>query len=54
MLHSWHMEIPRLGVESGLQAETTATATPDPSHSCNLHHSARQYQILNPPSKARD
>ena len=35
------MEVPRLGVESELQlpAYTTATATPDPSHVCNLHHS---------------
>ena len=31
-LHLWHMEVPRLGVESelGLPAYTTATATPDP------------------------
>ena len=33
---------------------TTATATLDPSHMCNLHHSSRQYQILNPLSEARD
>ena len=31
-----------------------ATATPDPSHICNLHHSLWQRQILNPLSKARD
>ena len=32
----------RLGVESELQltAYTTATATLDPSHVCNLHHSS--------------
>ena len=33
-LHLWHMESPRLGVESELQLQTytTATATQDPSH----------------------
>ena len=33
------MEVPRLGVTSELQgrAYTTATATPDPSHVCDLH-----------------
>ena len=51
-----HMEIPRLGVESELQplAYTTATAIPDPSLVCNLHHSSRQHWILNPLSGARD
>ena len=50
------MEVPRLGVESELQllARTTATATWDPSHICDLHHSSWQHQILNPLSKARD
>ena len=54
--HVWHMEIPRLGVESELQlpAYTTATATRDRSHICDLHLSSRQRQILNPLSKARD
>ena len=35
------MEGPRLGVELELQlqAYTTAMATPDPSHICDLHHS---------------
>ena len=32
----------------------TATATPDPSYVCYLHHSSQQCQILNPPSRARD
>ena len=52
----WHVEIPRLGVESELEppAYTTATATGDPSHVCNLHHRPRQHWILNPLSKARD
>ena len=42
--HLRHMEVPRLGVESELQlpAYTTATATPDPSHVCDLHNSSRQ------------
>ena len=33
---------------------TTATATQDLSHVCELHHSSRQCQILNPLSEARD
>ena len=39
--HLWHMEAPRLGIESEQQLPTytTATATPDPSHVCNLQHS---------------
>ena len=54
--HLPHMEVPRLGVESELQllAYTTANATWDLSHICNLHHSSRQRQILYPLSKARD
>ena len=50
------MEVSRLEVESELQllAYTTATATPDPSHVCDVHHSSRQHWILNPLSKARD
>ena len=55
-LHLWHMEVPRLGVQSELQllGYTTATATPDPSRICNLNHSSRQRWILNTLSKARD
>ena len=51
-----HVEVPRLGVELELQlpAYTTASATPDPSHICNLYHSAWPHQILNPLSEARD
>ena len=58
--HPWHTEVPRLGVESELQllahgtATARATATPDPSHVCNLHHSSRQRWILNLLSEARD
>ena len=54
--HPRHMEVPRLGVQSELQlpAYTTATATPDSSHVCNIHHSSQEHQILNPLSEARD
>ena len=54
--HMWHKEIPRRGVESELQllAYTTATPTPDPSHTCDLHQSSQQGRILNPLSEARD
>ena len=50
------MEVPRLEVESELWllAYTTATATRDPSCICDLHHSLRQYWILNLLSEARD
>ena len=52
------MEGPRLGVKSEVQLPTyataTATATPDLSGICDLHHSSRQRQILDPLSKARD
>ena len=52
----WHMEVPRLGVESELQppAYARATATQDPSHVSDQHHSSQQHRILNPLSKARD
>ena len=49
-----YMEVPRLGVRLELQRPAYTTATRDPSHVCDLHHSSRQRQILNPPSKARD
>ena len=50
------MEVPMLGIESELQllAYATATATPDLSHVCNLHHSSQQRWIFNPLSEARD
>ena len=50
------MEIPRLGVKLELYppAYTKATATPDLSCSCDLHHSSHQWQIFNPLSKAGD
>ena len=54
--HPQHMEVPRLGVKSELQllAYNTATATQNPSHICNLHHSLQPCQISNPLSEARD
>ena len=55
-LYPWHMAVPRLGVHLKLQllAYTTATATPDPSRVCDLHHSSQQRQILSPLSEAMD
>ena len=53
--HLWHMEIPRLGVESAelwLPAYTTAIAIWDLSCICDLHHSSWQRRILNPLSRA--
>ena len=48
------MEAPRLGVESELQLSAYITATPNPSHVCNLHHSSWQHWILNPLREAKD
>ena len=50
-----HTEIPQLEGELELQllAYTTATATRDPSHICDLHLSSRQGQNLNPMKEAR-
>ena len=53
-LYLQHMEILRPGVELQLPAYTTAIATWDPSHVCDLHHSSWQCRILNPLSKARN
>ena len=54
--HLWHMEVPRLGVKSELQllAYAIATATWDPSHTCDLYHRSRQSWIPNPLGVARD
>ena len=54
--HPWHMEVSRPGVQSELwlPAYTTATATWDPKHVWDLHHSTWQCQILNPLIEARD
>ena len=54
-LHLWHMEVPRLEVESELQllAYATATAMRDLSRVCDLDHSSWWRQILNPLCGAR-
>ena len=48
------MEVHRLGLELELQLLAYTTATPDPSHICDLYHSSQQRLILNPLSEARD
>ena len=55
-LHLWHMEVPRLGIESELQlpAYATGIAMRGLGHICDLHCSSRQCWIINPLSKARD
>ena len=55
-LHLWRIEVSRLEaeLEQQLSAYTTASATPDPSCVCNLHHSLWQCQTLNPLNEARD
>ena len=50
-LHLRYMEVPRLGVELGY---TSASAMPDPSCVCNLHHSSQQCWILNSLYEARN
>ena len=54
--HPRHMEVPRPGIESELQppANTTATATQDPSRVYDLHHSSQQHRTLDSLSEARD
>ena len=49
LLHMIEVEL-----ELQLLAYARATATRDPSRICDLHHSSRQCQILNPQSRARD
>ena len=55
-LHPWHTEVPTLGAQLDLQllAYATATLMPDLSCVCELQHSSRQRQILNPLIRARD
>ena len=54
-LHPWHMEIPRLGIQSELHllAYTAVRATWDPSHICDIHHSSPQGQIPDSLRRAR-
>ena len=50
-----HMEVPRLGVKSEqLPAYTTATATWDPSHVCDLQCNSGQPRLGNPLSEVRN
>ena len=46
--HWQHMEVPRPGIKLELQllAYAIATATPDPSRVCDLHHSSQQLGSL--------
>jgi len=52
--HLWHMEVPRLRVQSELQLPAHTPGTQDPSCVCDLHHSSQQRQALNPLSEDRD
>ena len=54
--HPWHMEVLKIGVKLELQlpAYATATARPNLSRICDLHHTSQQCWILNPLNKARD
>ena len=56
MAYGWHVEVPRLGVESELQllAYATATAMQDLSCICDVHCILWKNQIFNPLSKVRD
>ena len=55
-LYPRHVLLLRLGVKSELQllACIITTATQDPSHICDLHHSPQKCQILNPLRETRD
>ena len=44
--HPWHMQVPRLRVESELQLPAYTLAMPNPSCVFDLHHSSQQCQIL--------
>ena len=44
----------RVELELQLPTYATATAMPDPSRVCDLHHCSQQCWILNPLSEARD
>ena len=55
-LHPWHMEVPRIRVNSELRlpVHATAIATLDVSCVCDLYQSSQQCWIPNLLSKARD
>ena len=50
----WKFPSARGRIGATAEATATVTATLDPSHICNLHHSLWQLRILNPLSKARN
>ena len=54
--YPWHVEVRRLVVKSELKlsAYSTAVATQELSHICNLHHSSRQRQIPDTLIETRD
>ena len=53
-LHPWHMEVPRLGVESKLQLPAYTTATATGIRAMSSTYTTAHSWILNPLSKARD
>ena len=53
-LEKWSFEMILCIFQEHVVVNTTATATPDPSHVYDLHHSSWQGQIPNPLSEARD
>ena len=52
----WHMDVPRLGgrIRAAAASLGTASAMPDLSHVCDLHHSSWQCQTPDPLNEARD
>ena len=44
----------QIGAAAAAHITATATAMPDLSCICNLHHSSWQHRVLNPLSEARD
>ena len=51
---SWAAPVACGGSQARGLIGVVATATQDPSHVCNLHHSSQQRWIPNPLSEARD
>ena len=53
-LHLWHMDVPRLGVESELHLLAYSHSSAGTEQCLHLHPSSGQRRILNPLSEARD
>ena len=51
---AYESSLARSWIGAAVETYTTATATPDPSCICDLHHSSRPHRILNPIIEARD